>query len=281
MDDNQERKDFSSTESDSQLSADEETLLDQLGIVGAARRKFLGQSMAALLGTFAFHLLAKEEAFATLAAEPDAVFAQAPAVENAVKVLLKINGSTQRLEVDSRTALLDALRERLGLTGTKKGCDQGQCGACTVIVDGRRVLSCLTLAASCEGKEVTTIEGIAEGDNLHPMQAAFIKHDGFQCGYCTPGQICSAVALLQEAKNGDASHVTNNLRTSTQNLTLSDEEIRERMSGNICRCGAYPGIVAAVREVQSGRETAQAWHFASDEEIAVALNEEGKADEIV
>ena len=281
MDDNQERKDFSSAESDSQLSADEETLLDQLGITGAARRKFLGQSMAALLGTFAFHLLAKEEAFAMLAAEPDAVFAQAPAVENAVNVLLKINGSAQRLEVDSRTALLDALRERLGLTGTKKGCDQGQCGACTVIVDGRRVLSCLTLAASCEGKEVTTIEGIADGDNLHPMQAAFIKHDGFQCGYCTPGQICSAVALLQEAKNGDASHVTNNLRTSTQNLTLSDEEIRERMSGNICRCGAYPGIIAAIREVQSGRETAQTWHFASDEEIAVALNEEGKADEIV
>ena len=281
MDDNQERKDFSSTESHSQLSADEETLLDQLGIVGAARRKFFGQSMAALLGTFAFHLLAKEEAFATLAAEPDAVFAQAPAVENAVNVLLKINGSTQRLEVDSRTALLDALRERLGLTGTKKGCDQGQCGACTVIVDGRRVLSCLTLAASCEGKEVTTIEGIADGDNLHPMQAAFIKHDGFQCGYCTPGQICSAVALLDEAKNGDASHVTNNLRTRTQNLTLSDEEIRERMSGNICRCGAYPGIVAAIREVHSGRETAQTWHFASDEEIAVALNQEGKADEIV
>ena len=281
MDDNQERKDFSSTESDEQLSADEETLLDQLGIVGAARRKFFGQSMAALLGTFAFHLLAKEEAFATLAAEPDAVFAQAPAVENAVKVLLKINGSAQRLEVDSRTALLDALRERLGLTGTKKGCDQGQCGACTVIVDGRRVLSCLTLAASCEGKEVTTIEGIADGDNLHPMQAAFIKHDGFQCGYCTPGQICSAVALLQEAKNGDASHVTDNLRTIAQNVALSDEEIRERMSGNICRCGAYPGIVAAIREVQSGRETAQAWHFASDEEIAVALNEEGKADAIV
>ena len=209
------------------------------------------------------------------------MFAPNAGVENAVKVLLKINGSTQRLEVDSRTALLDALRERLGLTGTKKGCDQGQCGACTVIVDGRRVLSCLTLAASCEGKQVTTIEGLAEGDELHPMQAAFIKHDGFQCGYCTPGQICSAVALLQEAKNGDASHVTNNLRTSAQNLRLSDQEIRERMSGNICRCGAYPGIVAAIREVHSGRETAQTWHFATDEEIAVALNQEGKADEIV
>ena len=226
MDDNQERKDFSSSQSDLQISADEETLLDQLGISGAASRKFLGQSMAALLGTFAFHLLAKEESFATLAASPDAVFAPNAGVENAVKVLLKINGSTQRLEVDSRMALLDALRERLGLTGTKKGCDQGQCGACTVIVDGRRVLSCLTLAASCEGKEVTTIEGLADGDNLHPMQAAFIKHDGFQCGYCTPGQICSAVALLQEAKNGSASHVTNNLRTNAQNLRLSDQEIR-------------------------------------------------------
>lgn len=149
-----------------------------------------------------------------------------------------------------------------------------------MIVDGRRVLSCLTLAASCEGKEVTTIEGLADADNLHPMQTAFIKHDGFQCGYCTPGQICSAVALLQEAKNGDVSHVTNNLRTSPQNLYLSDEEIRERMSGNICRCGAYPGIVAAIREVHSGRETAQTRHFASDEEIAIAFNE-GKADEIV
>lgn len=147
MDDNQERQDFDLTESDEQLSADEETLLNQLGIVGAARRKFLGRSMAALLGTFAFHLLAKEESFATLAASPDAVFAPTPGVENAVKVLLKINGSTQSLEVDSRTALLDALRERLGLTGTKKGCDQGQCGACTAIVDGRRVLSCLTKKA--------------------------------------------------------------------------------------------------------------------------------------
>lgn len=280
MDDNQKRQDFDLTESDEQLSADEETLLDQLGIFGAARRKFLGRSMAALLGTFAFNLLAKEESFATLAASPDALFAPTPGAENAVMVLLKINGSTQSLEVDSRMALLDALRERLGLTGTKKGCDQGQCGACTAIVDGRRVLSCLTLAASCDGKEVTTIEGLADGDNLHPMQAAFIKHDGFQCGYCTPGQICSAVALLQEAKNGDASHVTNNLRTIAQNLDLSDEEIRERMSGNICRCGAYPGIVAAIREVHSGRETALAWHFASDEEIAVALNE-GKANEIV
>lgn len=188
-------------------------------------------------------------------------------------------------------ALLDALRERLNLTGTKKGCDQGQCGACTVIVDGRRVLSCLTLAASCEGKEITTVEGLATGDELHPVQAAFIKHEGFQCGYCTPGQICSAVALLTEAKNGEASHVTENLRTNKRNIKLSDEEIKERMSGNICRCGAYPGIVAAIREVQSGRETAQTWHFATHEEIAAVfntaesnateLNQEDKADEVV
>jgi xanthine dehydrogenase YagT iron-sulfur-binding subunit len=177
--------------------------------------------------------------------------------------------------------LLDTLRERLDLTGTKKGCDQGQCGACTVIVNGQRVLSCLTLAAQCQGKEVTTVEGLAKGDELHPIQAAFIKHDGFQCGYCTPGQICSAVALLQEAKNGDASHVTKNLRSNARNIKLTDEEIRERMSGNICRCGAYPGIVAAIREVQAGRETAQTWHFATEDEIAAVMNEEGKADETV
>jgi xanthine dehydrogenase YagT iron-sulfur-binding subunit len=150
-----------------------------------------------------------------------------------------------------------------------------------VIVDGRRVLSCLTLTASCDGKDVTTIEGLAEGDQLHPMQTAFIKHDGFQCGYCTPGQICSAVALLQEARNGEASHVTENLRTRIQNLSLSDEEIRERMSGNICRCGAYSGIVAAIREVQSGRETAQTWRFASEEEIRLARNERGISNEVV
>jgi xanthine dehydrogenase YagT iron-sulfur-binding subunit len=281
MDDDQERLDFALTENDVQLSADEEKLLDELGVFGATRREFLGQCMAAVLGTFAYQLLTTERSLAALVPSPDAVSASTAGLENAVKVLLKINGSTQNLEVDSRTALLDALRERLGLTGTKKGCDQGQCGACTVIVDGRRVLSCLTLAASCDGKEVTTIEGLAKGDQLHPMQSAFIKHDGFQCGYCTPGQLCSAVALLQEARNGEASHVTENLRTQGRNLSLSDEEIRERMSGNLCRCGAYPGIVAAIREVQSGRETARTWNFASDEAIVLARNEEGKADEIV
>ena len=163
-----------------------------------------------------------------------------------------MNGAAKTLELDSRVVLLDALRERLELTGTKKGCDQGQCGACTVLVDGRRVLSCLTLAATLEGREVTTIEGLARGEQLHPMQAAFIKYDGFQCGYCTPGQICSAVGLLEEARRGDVSHVTENVTVNTTRLT--DDEIRERMSGNICRCGAYPGIVAAIREVHTGKE---------------------------
>ncbi|RYG62926.1 2Fe-2S iron-sulfur cluster binding domain-containing protein, partial [bacterium] len=174
--------------------------------------------------------------------------------------------------------LLDALREKLGMTGTKKGCDQGQCGACTVIVDGKRVLSCLTLAATCEGKSVTTIEGLARGEKLHPMQEAFIKHDGFQCGYCTPGQICSAVALLSEAQNGDASHVTADLRERSRNLNLTEVEIRERMSGNICRCGAYPGIVAAIREVQSGSRSAQTWEFASEERIRLAMNTDGRVE---
>lgn len=184
-------------------------------------------------------------------------------LENALKVTLRINNVQKTLEVDSRTTLLDLLRELLHLTGTKKGCDHGQCGACTVIADGRRILSCLSLAASCEGKSITTIEGLAEGTQLHPVQAAFIKHDGFQCGYCTSGQICSAVALLEEAKNGEASYVTADVRVKTGPLQLSDDEIRERMSGNICRCGAYPNIVTAIREVHTGKEISQVWQFSS------------------
>ena len=176
-------------------------------------------------------------------------------------ITLGINGGIHSLDCDVRTTLLDALRNHLGLTGTKKGCDHGQCGACTVIVDGRRVLSCLTLAAQCEGRDVTTIEGLAKGDELHAMQAAFIKHDGFQCGYCTPGQICSAVALMNEAKNGEASYVTDNIRQKPRSVKLSDDEIRERMSGNICRCGAYPNILAAIREVHTGEERAATWEF--------------------
>jgi xanthine dehydrogenase YagT iron-sulfur-binding subunit len=154
-----------------------------------------------------------------------------------VSLALHVNGRARRLQLDSRVTLLDALREHLDLTGTKKGCDQGACGACTVLLDGKRVLSCLTLAAQCDGREVTTIEGLAQDGRLHPVQEAFIRHDGFQCGYCTPGQIMSAVALLEEDRAG------------------SDAEIREFMSGNLCRCGAYPNIVAAIREVAGERDS--------------------------
>lgn len=159
---------------------------------------------------------------------------------------LRVNGETHNLDVDTRTTLLDALRENLHLTGTKKGCDHGQCGACTVIVDGQRINSCLTLAVMHEGSDITTIEGIGAEKNLHPMQAAFIKHDGYQCGYCTPGQICSAVSVLKEIKQGIPSHVSADLMAAPQ---MTVEEIRERMSGNICRCGAYSNIVDAITDV--------------------------------
>ena len=162
---------------------------------------------------------------------------------------LRVNGSIRELSADSRVTLLDALRDVLGLTGTKKGCDQGACGACTVIIDGQRVLSCLTLVATCEGQDVVTIEGLATAGELHPMQAAFLHCDGFQCGYCTPGQILSAVCAVQEVHAGVPSHVTRNLRQPVNAATLTDEEIRERMSGNLCRCAAYPNIVSAVRQV--------------------------------
>jgi xanthine dehydrogenase YagT iron-sulfur-binding subunit len=165
------------------------------------------------------------------------------------KVELTVNGRRHALDLDPRTTLLDALREHLALTGTKKGCDQGQCGACTVIVDGQRINSCLTLAVMHAGDEITTIEGLAQGDELHPMQAAFVKHDGLQCGYCTPGQICSAVAVLAEHKAGWPSYATADVATAP---ALTDAEIAERMSGNICRCAAYANIVAAVRDVAQG-----------------------------
>jgi xanthine dehydrogenase YagT iron-sulfur-binding subunit len=238
-----------------------------LSELGAARRKFLGQVSTTTAALLAANLITEQQALAFDEVLTDSIVEAAVADENALTVKLNINGTTQTLTLDSRVTLLDALRERLNLTGSKKGCDHGQCGACTVIVDGRRVLSCLTLAAMCEGREITTIEGLASGDALHPMQAAFIKHDGFQCGYCTPGQICSAVALLQEAKNGEASYVTANLRTKAANLKLSDEEIRERMSGNICRCGAYPNIVTAIKEVHGGKPlSAEAWNFSGAKE---------------
>ena len=169
---------------------------------------------------------------------------------NFPSVMLRVNGRARRLEVDTRTSLLDALREHLHLTGTKKGCDHGQCGACTVLVNGRRINSCLTLAVMHEDDEIVTIEGLSEPGKLHPMQAAFIESDGFQCGYCTPGQICSAVGMLTEAQAGWHSHVTADV--SSPQITLTDDEIRERMSGNICRCAAYPNIVAAIRGVAEG-----------------------------
>ena len=163
-----------------------------------------------------------------------------------MEVSFSVNGEARRLRLDTRTSLLDALREHLQLTGSKKGCDHGQCGACTVLVQGWRINSCLSLAVMHEGDEITTIEGLGQPGELHPMQAAFLHHDGFQCGYCTPGQICSAVAVLAELQAGIPSHVSPSL---TEAPTLSEAELRERMSGNICRCGAYSNIMEAMREI--------------------------------
>jgi len=180
---------------------------------------------------------------------PDAALADQPVTEapvSALPVALHVNGVVHNLMLDLRTSLLDALREHLALTGSKKGCDHGQCGACTVLLDGRRINACLTLAVMHDGQSVTTIEGLATGDTLHPLQAAFIEHDGFQCGYCTSGQICSAAGMLAESRAGWPSFVTADLAEAP--VLLTDEEIRERMSGNICRCAAYPNIVAAIKQ---------------------------------
>ncbi|MBL8180184.1 MAG: 2Fe-2S iron-sulfur cluster binding domain-containing protein [Blastocatellia bacterium] len=209
------------------------------------RRDFIKVS-ALGVGAVMFGGVSVGESFASTTEIVDGV-----AVETA-KLSLNINGKDYAVAVDTRASLLDTVRDGLDLTGSKKGCDHGQCGACTVIIDGQRQLSCLTLAAMCDGKKVTTIEGLANGETLHPMQAAFVEYDALQCGYCTPGQICSAVAMLEEAKRGDASQVTGDVK-SRPNGGPTRDEIKERMSGNICRCGAYPNIVDAIENVRDGK----------------------------
>lgn len=255
-------KEFDETRNERKLSADEERILSELGLFGDSRRKFLAKLSTASIGV------------AGMPYFPSEVFAQLPiklmksnAILNEVKVNLHVNDSVKPLMLDSRTTLLDALREHLQLTGSKKGCDHGQCGACTVLIDGKRKLSCLTLAATCKDKEIKTVEGLGTEESLHPMQEAFLKRDGFQCGYCTPGQICSSVALLKEAENGEASYVTENLTSLQKGIELSEEEIRERMSGNICRCGAYNNIVEAIKEVHTGEEAPHKWEFATSEQM--------------
>ena len=212
--------------------------------LGFSRRNLLiGTATSVALGTMPVTAEGQN-----LATKVPSTVPEAPAME---KVSFLVNGVPHQLDVDTRTTLLDVLREHLKLTGTKKGCDHGQCGACTVIVEGRRINSCLTLAGMHEGDRVTTIEGLGTPTHMHPMQAAFVEHDGYQCGYCTPGQICSAVAVLEEIKAGIPSHVTEDLNASPQ---LTNAELRERMSGNICRCGAYSNIAEAIAQ-SAGRST--------------------------
>lgn len=194
-------------------------------------------------------LMAAGASSAAVVSAPSVASAASSDAPSLAQVTFKVNGHKRSLNLDTRTTLLDALREHLKLTGTKKGCDHGQCGACTVIVDGRRINSCLTLAVMHEGDEITTIEGLGTPEKLHPLQAAFVKHDGYQCGYCTPGQICSAKAVLDEIRAGVPSHVTTDL---TDDPKLTEAELRERMSGNICRCGAYSNIVEAIADVAGG-----------------------------
>jgi xanthine dehydrogenase YagT iron-sulfur-binding subunit len=207
-----------------------------------SRRNFLGQALTAAGTAIAAPSLLKQT---TVAKEESPM--ESSTVEMALT--LTVNGKARSLNIEPRVTLLDALRERLELTGSKKGCDHGQCGACTVLIDGQRVYSCLALAVMQEGKEIVTIEGLAQGDILHPVQAAFIDNDGFQCGYCTPGQICASVALIEEVKRGCASAVTPDLTRPPQLADLSEAEIKERLSGNLCRCSAYNGIVAALQQV--------------------------------
>jgi xanthine dehydrogenase YagT iron-sulfur-binding subunit len=219
---------------------------DEVDDLSVTRRTFVGSLLAGVPLIVVHHSNAAESEADAAAAAASTAAPEALGVRRAVRCALTINGRPQQFELDPRVTLLDLLRERLALTGTKKGCDHGQCGACTVIANGRRINSCLSLAVAHDGDTITTIEGLGGPDDLHAMQAAFLEHDGFQCGYCTPGQICSAVAVVEEARAGEASAVTADLARSGA-IDLTDEEVRERMSGNICRCGAYPNILAAVQ----------------------------------
>lgn len=212
----------------------------------SSRRWFLGQALtAAGTAIAAPKLLNTAEAKETPQTAPD----RNSPIQGETQVTLTINGQPRTVTIEPRVTLLDALRERLELTGTKKGCDHGQCGACTVLIEGERVYSCLSLAIMQEGKQIVTIEGLARGEQLHPVQAAFMENDGFQCGYCTPGQICASIALLNEVQRGAASVVTPDLTHPPTLADISEVEIRERLSGNLCRCSAYNGIVAAVQQV--------------------------------
>lgn len=212
---------------------------------GKSRRRFLGQALTAA-GTA---IVAPKTIDASGVAKAQQSSAHRHGLMlGEMPVTLTIDGKAHTIWIEPRVTLLDVLRERLGLTGTKKGCDRGQCGACTVLVEGERVYSCLALAIAQEGKAITTIAGLAQDERLHPVQTAFIDNDGFQCGYCTPGQICASVALLAEVKRGCASAVTPDLTRPPQLANLSEVEIKERLSGNLCRCSAYNGIVAAVQQ---------------------------------
>lgn len=209
------------------------------------RNLLVGTATTVVLGSKARGAAA--QSIPDIAARTPALASEAPTLG---QVSLRVNGVERDLAVDTRTTLLDALREHLHLTGTKKGCDHGQCGACTVIVDGRRINSCLSLAIMHQGDEITTIEGLGTPEQMHPMQAAFVEYDGYQCGYCTSGQICSAIAVLDEVKAGIPSHVTDDLNAAPE---LTNIELRERMSGNICRCGAYSNIAEAIADVARRR----------------------------
>ena len=215
---------------------------------GISRREFVEWMGLVAAGLAAAPLAAATPDESALRLEPGAV----PIMLTVVDLQFSLNGARQSVQVEPRTSLLDLLREHLGMSGTRKGCNQGACGACTVHVDGERINSCLTLAVQAEGREVRTIEGLADAGGLHPVQSAFIEHDGFQCGYCTAGQIMSAVALVAEANAGQPSHVTPSVADAPRSFAaLSDDEIRERMSGNLCRCGAYVGMLAAIQSVQT------------------------------